>query len=155
MTFVLIRISTETHPAIMPKYNSMNAIIYYAIRGLKGTQVNNRLINEIVLKDGDLIEFGAGGPRVRFRIKTDEADVCKPLSEMLEDSFGYSAFFTKRAAQHGNGIFKQLCGSFLLNPRILLRLGFSLSCLSFAAVWYHIFIFNTQDCQRRGNGTSP
>ena len=26
---------------------------------LKGTQVNNRLINEIVLKDGDLIEFGA------------------------------------------------------------------------------------------------
>lgn len=54
----------------------------------KGTIVNNRVVREIVLKDGDLIEFGAGGPKVRFRIKADEADIYKPLTEILEDSLG-------------------------------------------------------------------
>ena len=54
----------------------------------KGTLVNNRVVSEIVLKDGDLIEFGAGGPKVRFRIKADEADIYKPLTEILEDSLG-------------------------------------------------------------------
>lgn len=54
----------------------------------KGTLVNNRVVSEIVLKDGDLIEFGAGGPKVRFRIKADEANIYKPLTEILEDSLG-------------------------------------------------------------------
>ncbi len=54
----------------------------------KGTLVNNRVVSEIVLKDGDLIEFGTGGPKVRFRIKEDEADLYKPLTEILEDSLG-------------------------------------------------------------------
>lgn len=53
-----------------------------------GTLVNNRVISEIVLKDGDLIEFGAGGPKVRFRIKAEEAEIYKPLTEILEDSLG-------------------------------------------------------------------
>ena len=55
---------------------------------VKGTLVNNRLVNEIVLKDGDLIEFGAGGPKVRFRTKTDNADVCKPWTEIVEGPVG-------------------------------------------------------------------
>lgn len=54
----------------------------------KGTLVNNRVVSEIALKDGDLIEFGAGGPKVRFRIKADEAEIYKPLTEILEDSLG-------------------------------------------------------------------
>ena len=52
----------------------------------KGTFVNNRLIQEVVIHDGDLIEFGDNGPRVRFRIKAEEGDVCKPFREMLADS---------------------------------------------------------------------
>ena len=52
----------------------------------KGTFVNNRLINEVVIHDGDLIEFGDNGPRIRFRIKAEEGDVCKPFREMLADS---------------------------------------------------------------------
>jgi serine protease Do len=52
----------------------------------KCTFVNNRLIKEVVIHDGDLIEFGDNGPRVRFRIKTEEGDVCKPFREMLADS---------------------------------------------------------------------
>lgn len=75
---------------------------------LHGTLVNNRLINEIVLKDGDLIEFGAGGPRVRFRIKTDEADVCKPLAEMLEDSLGIAQSYHRGRLTTATAFFKQL-----------------------------------------------
>jgi S1-C subfamily serine protease len=52
----------------------------------KGTFINNRLIEEVVIHDGDLIEFGDNGPRVRFRIKAEEGDVCKPFREMLADS---------------------------------------------------------------------
>ncbi|MCP5004338.1 MAG: FHA domain-containing protein, partial [Planctomycetes bacterium] len=51
-----------------------------------GTFVNNRPIKEVVLHDSDLIEFGENGPRVRFRIKVEEGDVCKPFREMLADS---------------------------------------------------------------------
>ncbi len=51
-----------------------------------GTFVNNRQIKEVVVHDGDLIEFGDNGPRLRFRIKTEEGDVCKPFRELLADS---------------------------------------------------------------------
>ncbi len=53
---------------------------------LKGTFVNNRQIKEVVIHDGDLIEYGDNGPRARFRIKTEEGDVCKPFREILADS---------------------------------------------------------------------
>ena len=52
----------------------------------RGTLVNNILVKEVVLHDGDLIEYGEDGPRVRFRIKTEEGDVCKPFREILADS---------------------------------------------------------------------
>lgn len=74
----------------------------------KGTLVNNRVVNEIVLKDGDLIEFGVDGPKVRFRVKTDEADVCKPLSEMLEDSLGIARTSQRGRLTTATAFFRQL-----------------------------------------------
>ncbi len=59
--------------------------------GMFGTLVNNQLVSEIALKDGDLIEFGVGGPRARFRIKADDGDVCKPWSQIFEDSIGIAS----------------------------------------------------------------
>jgi len=38
-----------------------------------GTFVNGRHVEEIVLRDGDMIEFGAGGPKVRLRMKSEAA----------------------------------------------------------------------------------
>lgn len=61
----------------------------YTIKDLEtpeGTLVNGKLIKEVLLHDGDLIECGENGPRMRFRIKVEEGDVCKPFSEMLADS---------------------------------------------------------------------
>ncbi|MFN3532817.1 MAG: trypsin-like peptidase domain-containing protein [Candidatus Brocadia sp.] len=73
-----------------------------------GTLVNNRLISEIVLKDGDLIEFGAGGPKVRFRIKTDEHDVCKPWTEIIEDSLGIVRTSQRGRITTATAFFRQL-----------------------------------------------
>ena len=56
------------------------------LESAKGTFVNNRQIKEVVIHDGDLIEYGDNGPRARFRIKTEEVDVCKPFREILADS---------------------------------------------------------------------
>ncbi|MEP9411005.1 MAG: trypsin-like peptidase domain-containing protein [Candidatus Brocadia sp.] len=74
----------------------------------RGTFVNSRPVNEIVLKDGDLIEFGAGGPRVRFRVKTDEADVCKPWTEIIEDSLGIARTSQRGRITTATAFFQQL-----------------------------------------------
>ncbi len=52
----------------------------------RGTFLNRELVKEVVLHDGDLIEFGAKGPKIRFRVRPDEANVCKPFGEMLKDA---------------------------------------------------------------------
>ncbi len=52
----------------------------------RGTLLNRELVKEVVLHDGDLIEFGAKGPKIRFRIRSDEAEVGKPIAEMLKDA---------------------------------------------------------------------
>ncbi|MEC8252583.1 MAG: trypsin-like peptidase domain-containing protein [Planctomycetota bacterium] len=48
--------------------------------------VNGDEIEEIILKDGDLIEFGPGGPMARFRIDVPIGAVCKPVRRMLSDA---------------------------------------------------------------------
>ncbi len=56
------------------------------LESAKGTFVNNRQIKEVVIHDGDLIEYGENGPRIRFRVKSEEGDVCKRFREILADS---------------------------------------------------------------------
>ena len=61
----------------------------YVLKDLEsanGTFVNNIQIKEVVIHDGDLIEYGENGPRIRFRVKAEKGDVCKPLREILADS---------------------------------------------------------------------
>lgn len=92
----------------------------------KGTLVNNRFVKEIVLKDGDLIEFGAGGPKVRFRIKTDEADICKPWSEMLEDSLSIALTSRRGKLTTATEFLKHLfLEAFHQSPRVF-KISFSI-----------------------------
>ncbi|MFQ5846752.1 MAG: trypsin-like peptidase domain-containing protein [Candidatus Methylomirabilales bacterium] len=61
----------------------------YLLRDLgspDGTFVNGGQIAEIFLQDGDLIEFGVGGPKLRFRIRPEDHAGCKPLRHILADS---------------------------------------------------------------------
>lgn len=48
--------------------------------------VNGNQVEEVILDDGDQVEFGAGGPKVRFRIYVPIGAVCKPVRRMLEDA---------------------------------------------------------------------
>lgn len=48
--------------------------------------VNRWQIEEVILEMGDLVEFGVGGPKARFRICTQVGDVCKPVRQMLGDA---------------------------------------------------------------------
>ena len=47
--------------------------------------VNGDEIEEVILHDGDELEFGAGGPRARFR-RYPPGAVCKPVRRMLADA---------------------------------------------------------------------
>ena len=99
----------------------------------KGTFVNNRLIEEVVIHDGDLIEFGDNGPRVRFRIKAEEGDVCKPFREMLADSMDLA-----REPHKGRKLITAT--SFLKN---LLTEAFTQSSFKFKLVTLLIFFLTT------------
>lgn len=48
--------------------------------------VNGSQVEEVILDDGDQLEFGAGGPKARFRIYVPIGAVCKPVRRMLEDA---------------------------------------------------------------------
>ena len=55
-----------------------------------------------------MIEFGAGGPKVRFRTKTDNADVCKPCTKIVEDSLGIASTLHRGGITTATAFFKQL-----------------------------------------------
>jgi S1-C subfamily serine protease len=50
------------------------------------TFVNGTEVEEVILQDGDQLELGSGGPRVRFRIYVPIGAVCKPVRRMLADA---------------------------------------------------------------------
>lgn len=51
-----------------------------------GTFVNDIKVDEIILKDGDIIEFGLGGPKVRFRARPEDHLTCKPFRQIVSTS---------------------------------------------------------------------
>lgn len=81
----------------------------YILRDLgKGTFVNDEQVEEAALKDGDLIEFGLGGPKLRFRIKLEEGEVCKPFRQMLEESVAVAREQPGGRLNTASAFFKQL-----------------------------------------------
>lgn len=50
------------------------------------TLVNQVPVDEVVLQDGDLIQLGPKGPRLRFRIRPTEYARCKKIREMMQDA---------------------------------------------------------------------
>lgn len=51
-----------------------------------GTFVNDRMVAEIILQDGDFIELGEGGPKLRFRVRPEDAAACKPFHLIVSDA---------------------------------------------------------------------
>ena len=48
--------------------------------------VNDREVAEVILEDGDQIQIGRGGPRMRFRVHAGKGRPCKPVTQMLRDA---------------------------------------------------------------------
>ena len=51
-----------------------------------GTFVNGRQVGEVILQNGDIIEVGQGGPKLRFRVRPEELAACTPSRVILSDS---------------------------------------------------------------------
>jgi serine protease Do len=82
----------------------------FRLRALGGPVfVNRREVREVELADGDLREFGVGGPRLRFHAYAPPGAVCKPVRRMLADAgevaehagvFAFTQSFTRDLLTH-------------------------------------------------------
>jgi pSer/pThr/pTyr-binding forkhead associated (FHA) protein len=60
---------------------------HYTLRDIgstNGTYVNGKRVQEVVLKDGMIVEFGPGGPRLRFEIKAEKVSTTLSASTPLQ-----------------------------------------------------------------------
>ncbi|MCB9878141.1 MAG: trypsin-like peptidase domain-containing protein [Planctomycetes bacterium] len=90
--------------------------------------VNGTEVEEVILADDDLIEFGAGGPMARFRIYVPIGAVCKPVRRMLADA--------RDVAVHSDGVAatQTLTRDLLTQATMTLKVGFPLFVIAVAAV---------------------
>lgn len=95
--------------------------------------VNGDEIQEIILKDGDLIEFGAGGPMARFRTYIPVGSVCKPVRRMLSDA--------AEVARHSGTVTatRTLTSDLLTQATMSLKIGFPLMVGAVALALYFWF----------------
>ena len=68
-------LSVEDHVPIIRDRSEKNALL-----------INGRQKTEAALKDGDLLQFGEGGPLVRFRLFANGAPATKPFRTIVADS---------------------------------------------------------------------
>lgn len=95
----------------------------YVLRDLgRGTFVNGNQVEEAALKDGDQIEFGLGGPKLRFRIKFEEGEICKPFRQMLEDSVAIAREQPGGRLNTANTFFKELVWEAITQSSLRFRL---------------------------------
>ncbi len=60
--------------------------VFYMAREQGRVFVNGREVEEVILEPEDLLEFGVGGPKARFRVVYEPGSVCKPVRQMLGDA---------------------------------------------------------------------
>lgn len=81
-----LRFDPQSDPLVAPFHAEIrfeNCEYVLSDKG-RGTFVNNRMVPEIILQDGDIVEFGEGGPKVRFRIRPEDRP-CKPFRNICAD----------------------------------------------------------------------
>lgn len=88
--------------------------------------VNRAEVEEVILGDGDLIEWGVDGPRSRFRAYFPAGAACKPVRRMLADMRDVGSFSGPVAATGG------FVRDLLTQATIQLKVGFPLFVLAAA-----------------------
>ena len=94
----------------------------FHLRAFEGAVfINGNEVAEVILKDGDLLEFGAGGPVARFRIYVPTGAVCKPVRRMLGDAKELALHSGSAAAT------RMLTKDLLTQATMTLKVGFPLA----------------------------
>lgn len=95
--------------------------------------VNGNEVEEIILKDGDMLEFGAGGPTARFRTYVPIGAVCKPVRRMLGDA--------AEVRRHSGAVTatRTLTSDLLTQATLQLKVGFPILVLLVGAGLYYWF----------------
>ncbi|MFT4840265.1 MAG: serine protease Do [Planctomycetota bacterium] len=83
--------------------------------------VNGNEVEEVILKDGDLLEVGAGGPMARFRIYVPIGAACKPVRRMLTDAREVAQYSGRATAT------RMLTKDLLTQATMTLKVGFPLA----------------------------
>ena len=120
----------------------------FYLRSLDGEVfVNGRQVEEIILKEGDQLEFGAGGPMARFSAYVPIGAVCKPVRRMLTDA--------RAVARHSGGATatRMLTKDLFTQATPTLKIGFPLMVVgaAFLVGWLGGWLGSrpTPDEQRR------
>ncbi len=82
--------------------------------------VEHRQVEEAILKSGDLIEFGVGGPKARFRVWQGNGRACKPVRRMVEDAVAVGR--SSGVVASGQSLVRDL----LTQATLTLKIGFPL-----------------------------
>lgn len=99
----------------------------YYLRGAGpagGAFVNNHEVQEIILKDSDVIEFGEVGPKVRFHIERATGEVCKPFRVVYRDSMKKSRRFQQRGLRCMLGFCREFGRGMLRDSTLGVRTAF-------------------------------
>ncbi|MCI0656135.1 MAG: FHA domain-containing protein, partial [Acidobacteria bacterium] len=123
----------------------------YLLRNLgapDGTFVNGGQVSEIILQDGDLIEFGVGGPKVRFRIRPEDHVGCKPLRHILADARDMAREYGRGPLIGAGAFLMQALGEMLREYSWRVAIAALLFFLLFGGV-PGILLYRSQQEQRR------
>ncbi|MCI0483762.1 MAG: trypsin-like peptidase domain-containing protein [candidate division NC10 bacterium] len=122
----------------------------YLLRDLgpDGTFVNGGQISEILLQDGDLIEFGVGGPKVRFRIRPEDHVGCKPLRQILADARDMAREYGRGPLVGAGAFLRQALGEMIREYSWRLAIAALLFFLLFGGV-PGILLYRSREEQRR------
>jgi len=116
--------AVAAHHAVLERHEEDCAFV---LRRLDGRVfVNREEVEAIELKDNDLIEWGEGGPRARFRSYAAEGAVCKPVRKMLRDAKDVKKNSGRGAAAAG------FARDLLTQATLQLKVGFPLLVLALA-----------------------
>ena len=85
-----LRFDSASDPAVAPHHAEARiegGEVLLADRGSgRGLFVNGEPVSEIILRDGDLVEVGEGGPKLRFLRTPEDVATAKPLRTLVAES---------------------------------------------------------------------
>lgn len=86
----MLRFSDVKDPGVSPHHAQIRfencEFLLTDLGSTAGTFVNGRQVTEVILQNGDTIEMGQGGPKLRFRVRPEELATCTPFRVILSDS---------------------------------------------------------------------